>query len=189
MSRAYRIEVSEGVQRIVHVEDGVQGSIDVLPILPAERMSELLANELERRGFARTEQDGQTVLVRVGNDNVTVEVNAQTGTVTVSIAEDVTLDLSARAEATSENPESARQEAARRLQQALDQQAVPLQGAARQAATARLESELSELRPELDAIVNAVTGEALVEKARELGEIESIEGTVADGTLTIKVRV
>jgi hypothetical protein len=189
MSRAYRIQVSEGVQRIVHVEDGVQGTIEVLPILPAERMAELLAAELERRGFARADQNDGAVLVRVGKDNVTVEVNAQTGTVTVSIAEDITLDLSAKAEATAENPESARQEAERRLQQAIDLQAVPLQGAARKAATARLEGELSELRPELDAVVNAVTGEALVEKARELGEIESIEGTVADGTLTIKVRV
>ena len=189
MSRAYRIQVSEGVQRIVHVEDGVQDTIEVLPILPPERMAELLASELERRGFARPEQDGEAVLVRIGKENVTAEVNVRTGTVTVSIADDVTLELSAEAEATAESPESARQEAERRLQHAIDQKAAPLQDAARQAATARLERELAELRPELDAVVNAVTGEALVEKARELGEIESIEGTVADGTLTIKVRV
>lgn len=189
MSRAYRIQVSEGVQRVVHVEDGVQGSIDVLPILAPERMAELLAAELEKRGYVRTEQAGELVLVKVGDDNVTVEVNVRTGTVTVSIAEEVQVDVTTTATGTAESVEAARQQAQQRAKQQLEAAVAPLREAARRDATARLEAELAELRPELDAAVNAATADALVEKARELGDIESIEGSAADGNLTIKVRV
>ena len=189
MSRAFRIQVSEGVQRIVHVEDGVQGTIDVLPILAPERMAELLATELEKRGYTRTDQDGELVLVKVGEGNVTVEVNVRTGTVTVSIAEEVQVNVSTTASGTAENIEDARKQAEDRAMRQLEAAVVPLQEAARREATARLEAELAEVRPELDAVVNAATAEALVEKARELGDIESIEGSAADGNLTIKVRV
>ncbi len=187
MSRAYRIQVSEGVQRVVHVEDGVQGTIELLPILSAERMGELLAKELEKRGYARTEGGG--VMVRVGGDNVTVEVDVATGTVTVSIAEDVTLSVSGTGTGTAESVEEAKRLAAAALKAQIDVAAAPLAEGARRAATARLEAELRELRPELDAAVSAATGEALVERARELGDVESIEGSVEEGNLTIKVRV
>ncbi|MGZ3478136.1 MAG: hypothetical protein ACXVCJ_26805, partial [Polyangiales bacterium] len=56
MSRAYRIRVSESIERIVHVEDGVATSLEILPILPKERMQELLAKELEGAGL--TVKDG-----------------------------------------------------------------------------------------------------------------------------------
>lgn len=189
MSRAYRIQVSEGVQRVVHVEDGVQGCIEVLPILAPERMAELLAAELEKRGYTRTTQGGEELLVKVGEDNVTVEVNVRTGTVTVSIAEDVTVDVQVAATGTAESIEEAKRRAHEAARKQLDAATTPLREQARQAATAKLEVELKELRPELDAAVTAATAEALIEKARQLGDIESIEGSAEEGTLTIKVRV
>lgn len=189
MSRAYRINVSEGVQRVVHVEDGVQGTLDVLPILAPERMSELVAEALEARGYQRTEQQGEVVMVKVRDDNVTVEVNPRTGTVTVSIAEDITVQVQATAQGAAESVEAARAQAQARLQHEIEAQTAPLREAARQSATQKLEAELTEVRPELDAAITAATAQALVEKAKELGDIESIEGSAEDGTLVIKVRV
>jgi hypothetical protein len=52
MSRAYRVTVSGSVERVVHVEDGVCASLELLPILAKERMSEILGAELARRGFS-----------------------------------------------------------------------------------------------------------------------------------------
>ena len=189
MSRTYRIQVSEGVQRVVHVEDGVEGAIEVLPILAPERMAELLAVELEKRGYNRTDQGGEIVLVKVGADNVTVEVNVRTGTVKVSIAEDVQVDVTATATGAAESIEAAQAAAKRQVAAELEAAVAPRRDAARKEATAKLEAQLAEARPELDAVVSAAMAEALVEKARELGDIESIEGSVEDGNLTITVRV
>ncbi|MSP55142.1 MAG: hypothetical protein EXR69_05995 [Myxococcales bacterium] len=181
--------MSEGVQRVVHVEDGVQGCIEVLPILAPERMSELLAAELEKRGYARTGVSGEEVLVKVGDDKVTVEINVRTGTVTVSIAEDITVDVKVGGTGLAESVEAAAALARMAANRQVATAIAPLREQARQAATAKLESELIELRPELDAAVTATTAEALLEKARQLGDIESIEGSAEAGTLTIKVRV
>ena len=52
MSRAYRVTVKGSVHRVVHVEDGVCTSLELLPILPQERTGEILGAELARRGFA-----------------------------------------------------------------------------------------------------------------------------------------
>jgi hypothetical protein len=66
MSRAIQIRVSESVVRTVHVEDGVQSPLEMLPILAPDRMGELLARELEELGF---ERDGK-VARRTDKDGV-----------------------------------------------------------------------------------------------------------------------
>lgn len=185
MSRAYRIDVAEGVQRVVHVEDGVQGRLELLPILPPERTAALLADALAARGFAPTESG---VCVRVDGSIVT-EVACATGTVTVSVAEERTLELSAHTSATETTPEAARAVARTRWTDAVDAQAAPLTEAARREVTARLERELANLRPLLDAAVQAATAAALLERAHQLGHVESVEGSAEAGTLTITVRV
>lgn len=185
MSRAYRIDVSEGVQRVIHVEDGVQGRLELLPILPPDRTAALLADALAARGFARTESG---VCVRV-DGAVVAEVDCTTGTVTVSIAEDRTLELAAQASATDTSPEAARAAARKRWAEAVDAQAAPMTEAARREVTERLEGELARLRPDLDGAVQAATAAALLERAHQLGQVESIEGSAEAGTLTITVRV
>lgn len=196
MSRAYRVSVSGEEDRIIHVEDGVQGKVDILPILPPERMAEILADELEARGYARVEgEDGNVTLVKVNPDNVTIEVDAKTGTVTVSIAEDLKIHVEATVTGVADddyhkdpNAEAKRQAEAG-MKAALDAKTKPQQEAARKAATAKLEAELQNVRPELDSVVNGATAKALVEKAKSLGDVESIEGSAEEGNMTIKVRV
>ena len=48
MSRAYRVSVSESLSKEVRVEDGLCSRLELLPILPKERLGELLAKELEK---------------------------------------------------------------------------------------------------------------------------------------------
>ncbi|MEO8706364.1 MAG: hypothetical protein ABI867_40415, partial [Kofleriaceae bacterium] len=78
MSRAIQIRVSESVVRTVHVEDGVQSPLEMLPILAPDRMGELLAKELEDQGFTR---DGDKCR-RSDPDGVTIEVDLKSATVT-----------------------------------------------------------------------------------------------------------
>src|SRR5262245_10723931 len=83
VSRAIQIRVSESVVRTIHVEDGVQSPLEMLPILSTDRMAELLAAELEKLGFQR---DGDTA-TRTEPDGIEVTVDLKAATVTVKLGE------------------------------------------------------------------------------------------------------
>lgn len=187
MSRAYRIMVKGSIERVVHVEDGVCSALELLPILPKERMREILASELTQRGFTR---DGSKVR-RTEKDGTTTEVDLEHDTVSVRVASEVALKLERQR---TDNVYEERMEGAReRMQEALDADLERLakvsQERARQEATALLERKLKDLRLEVDRVTNRVTAEALKEKAAQMGEIEEIHEDSETGTLTIKVKV
>src|ERR1700677_4072461 len=110
MSRAYRVSVQGSVQRIVHIKDAVRTSIELLPVLPKERMQQHLSGELELRGFAR---DG-THARRAMEGGVTVEVAPDTGEVTVRIEDDAKVKVRGREERTiGRKPSVAKEQAAK----------------------------------------------------------------------------
>jgi hypothetical protein len=192
MSRAYRIAVSGSVERIVEVDDGVCSSLELLPVLPKERMRELLAAELARRGFAR---EG-AVASRAMEDGIRVEIDLDAGTVTVRVSSEVALSIEGErtgAVAGDRPAEEAIAAARERLQAQLDaeleKEAQARTESARRELTKRLEGKLKDLKRELDGVINRVTGEALKEKARQMGEIEELVEDAETGALTIKVRL
>src|SRR5436305_6118258 len=81
MSRAYRIKVKETARHVLRASDHVSTQLELLEVLPPERMRELLANELQKRGFT---QQGEK-LIRREKDSVAIEVDPATATVTVKI--------------------------------------------------------------------------------------------------------
>jgi hypothetical protein len=192
MSRAYRVSVSGSVERIVHVDDGVCSSLELLPILPRERMSEHLAEELVRRGFTR---DGN-VARRAMEDGITVEVELQTGTVTVRVESAVEIDVKGQRSGRipGEAPKPTAVEATKKrleaeLQEELEKEVLRRTERGRREATAKLEGRLRDLKQELDGAVNRVTAQALKEKARQMGEIEEIIEDERSGGITIKVKL
>ena len=181
MSRVYRIAVSESLSRIVHVADGVQTRLELLPILPVERMAGLLAEALIARGFM---VDGHLATrAPATGDDVAVVVDLREGTVTVSLGED--REIAVEAVGTGLSPEEARLDADKRALRNVEQ----LTEQARQALTERLEGRLRDLKVELDRVGNEVTAQALEERARQLGEIEEIHRDPETGSMTIKVRL
>ena len=76
MSRAYRITVAESLSRHVQVDDGVCSNLEVLPILEKDRMGELLAAELEQKGFVREGDEADTAFII---DSGTCEVRQNGG--------------------------------------------------------------------------------------------------------------
>jgi hypothetical protein len=192
MSRAYRIAVSGSVERIVHIDDGVCSSLELLPIVSRERTSELLAAELAKRGFTQKGDSAE----RAMEDGVTVEVELATGTVTVRIGKELALDVKGEKAAVLPLDPSAVAEIAEaqrdlqtKLDTWLDEKAEDQAEAARRELTKLLEGKLKDLKRELDGVVNRVTAEALKEKARSMGEIEELVEDEATGALTIKVRL
>ena len=185
MSRAYRISVKENLSRHVEVEDGVCSSLELLPILSTERMGELLAAELEQRGFKR---DGKTAHRKDGD--VVVEVNVETGDVSVTAEGHADVNLETERTAVVDNTLAGDRERHLRdaAKQSLEREAKAEEEALRRKVTEQLEGKLRDLKGELDGAVNRVTGTALMQRAAELGQVEEIHEE-ANGNITIKVRV
>jgi hypothetical protein len=187
MSRAYRISVSESLNRVVQAEDGVCSKLELLPILSQEELGGLLAEELARRGFTR---EGPIAL-RTEPGGIRVAIDLQTGDVSVTLAGQKAVELKAKAEQTIADggEETARQKARERARATLEERATDAQERLREDITRRLEARLRDLKQELDSVTNRVTGEALKVRARQLGTVEEISEDPATGSLTIKVRV
>jgi len=90
MSRAYRIKVKESVKRDVKAEDSIRTEIELIEILPAEQMGELLARELEGRGFRRATTARFT---RTEGNGVTIAVEPCTGEVTIRAETEQTVEV------------------------------------------------------------------------------------------------
>lgn len=184
MSRAYQIRVSESVVRTVHVEDGVASPLDLLPILPPDRMGDLLGAELEQRGFSR---DGMTA-TRTDPDGVVITVDLATATVTVKLGASShvaeTVELSARVANAEAGEVALRDDAIRQL----DEKVADKTEALRREVTQQLEKKLADIKRELDAAVNRTTVAALTERANQLGSIQDIAEDEA-GNVTIRVKV
>jgi FtsH ternary system domain X5 len=189
MSRSYRISVRESVHRVIKAEDRVSTQLEVLEVLPPEQMAGLLADELVRRGF---ERDGNHLVRR--QDGVTVSVDPHSGTVTVvaECAEEAKVEGRKEGRSWDDVGPHAKQvrEALRKeLQKDLEKQVEDRAGKRQSKVTDQLEGQLSDLRRELDEVVNRVTAEALKRKAAQLGQIKEMTEDPQSGSLTIVVEV
>jgi len=186
VSRAIQIRVSESVVRTVHVEDGVQSPLEMLPILGKDRQADLLAKELEAQGFQR---DGNTAK-RTDPDGIEITVDLEAATVTVRLGADADLTESIERRASVGVERQASAEAALRddVMRDLDERLKQRTEALRREVTGQLEKKLGDLRKELDDAVGRATVAALTEKAASLGHIESVVQDEA-GNVAIKVKL
>lgn len=186
MSRAIQIRVSESVVRTVHVEDGVQSPLEMLPILAPERMGELLAKELEEQGF---ERDGDKV-TRTDPDGVVVEIDLKTATVTARIAASQKIEesIDRKQQVGEERARQAESQLRDDVNRELADRVSARTEALRKEITGKLEKKLGDLRRELDGAVGRATVAALTERAASLGNIQSVVEDEA-GNVTIKVKL
>jgi hypothetical protein len=189
MSRAYRIQVSEKVSRVVHVEDGIQATLPILPILPPEVMGKLLADQLKQKGFEEGE-DG--VCRRLEPNGVMIEVDPKSGRVQVGIAKNIEVEVEGTSEHVAEDDRPAThqvpEEAHDRARADAERKAAGTAKQLQRQATAELEKTLGGIRKELDNAVGKATVEALKERARHIGEIESVQED-GKGNIRIEVKV
>ncbi len=188
VSRAIQIRVSESVVRTIHVEDGVAAQLEVLPVLPADRMAELLAAELEKLGFVRS-ADGATA-ARTDKDGLEVTIDLRAATVTVKLGAGADVNESIDVERTVGEETAARAEQRIResAQRELEDRVAAKTDKLRKDLTKKLEKKLGDLRKELDGAIGKTTIAALTERASQLGTIADIASDEA-GNLTIKVKL
>jgi hypothetical protein len=189
MSRSFRISVSDSVTKVICAEDHVSSELEILQVLPADQMSDLLAEELVKQGF---ERDGDEL--RSEDDEITVTVNVRTGVVSVKAAEsdEVVVQGDKQGHGYDDVGPSARkveerlrQQLKAELEQDVDKQREKLQAAV----TDRLSKELVGLRKDLDRAVNRATAAALKQKASQMGSIKEMTEDPESGSLTIVVEV
>ncbi len=189
MSRAYRIRVSESVHRVLRAGDRVSTQLEILEVLPPQQMSELLAQELEGRGYKR---NGNNLVRKLDGVTVTVDVTTSTVTVAAEACEEVELKGEREGRAYDDagpNSKATREVLRRELQGDLDKQAAEKETALQTDVTDRLEGKLCDLRTELDQVSNRVTAEALKLKAAQLGQIKEMTEDAQTGSLTIVLEV
>ncbi len=186
MSRAIQIRVSESVTRTVHVEDGVQAPLEMLPILAPDRMGELLAAELEAQGFVR---DGDTA-TRSDPDGVVISVDLRSATVTVRIGAITSVEeaIDRRADVDTDHQKQSEARLRDEVGRELEERVAARTEALRREITGRLEKKLGDLRKELDGAVGRATVAALTERAGALGNIQSVVEDEA-GNVTIRVKL
>ncbi len=189
MSRAYRIRVRESLKRVLKAHDRVSTQLELLEVLPAGQMAGLLAEELQRRGFA-PDGDG---LART-DDGVTVRVDPSGGAVTVEAKASRQVELDAEREGRAYDDmgpaaQKVRDDLKEQAKQELERKAGREEAELQSRVTERLEKRLGDLRQELNGAVNRVTAEALKIKAAQLGQIKELTEDAETGSLTIVVEV
>jgi hypothetical protein len=190
MSRAYRIRVQESLRRVITAGDHVSTQLELLEILPAAQMAELLAQELERGSFQRKgkllvrQEKGVVLEVDPQNANVAVRVEAKTE-VEVTGERHAVGDREADKQTNKKAVDAAREELRKDLEKKVDNKKAELASEA----TKKLQGTLADVRKELDQVVNRVTAEALKKKAAQMGRIKELSEDRESGSLKIVVEV
>ena len=188
MSRAILVRVSESVSRVVHVEDGVEAPLEMLPILAPERQAEILARQLEDLGYTRAGD----LVKRTEPDGTEVTIDLEKATVSVKLSAGANLEESLERQTRSYDDARDRNQVEENLRDQviaeLDERLKEKTEAMRRQVTTQLEKKLGDLRSELDGAIGRATVEALTERAGQIGAIESVHGDEA-GNVTIKVKL
>ena len=173
-----QLEITALAQREgdVEVKDHADLEIRVLPILPRERIDEIIRQHLLEQGWTKGDDGGLTK--QIGDVQATLPAGSSTIRITLSDEKRVSVEakVKTRVAATEENAQAIVDK------QAADKAAEKL-AAAQDLARREMEEQVAnqllgvwrELRAELDEVVNVTTRQALEERASQLGAIESIE--------------
>jgi len=170
MSRGYRIEWKQA-ERTVRASDELNIDVDLLDILPADEMHQLLQEELVQDGWRR--EDDALVCDLKG-----ARVELREGRIDVHVDDDVVVTATRASQAEAEDAaRSAATHAERALQQKVVKQLTQLD---------------KDIRGVMQDALKRTYRRALEQRARALGDVESIEERVGeDGEVevTIKVKV
>jgi len=164
--------------------------LEVLEILPPERMGELLKKELKDKGF-KEEEDG-TLTRKEGNITVKVDPKSCEVSVKADVEEEVSIEAKRETfgyDDVGPNQKELRDRVKKQLEEDLEKKAEKETERLQGQATEELEKKLCDLQPELSDVVNKVTRQAIKEKAQQMGTVKELSENEETGELTIKIEV
>ncbi len=174
MSRGYRIAVPLSVSSsTIEASDELCIAVSLLPVLEPSRLRDILRAALRDDGWHDANDGG--LVVDLGNglaaalsaDGLSVHVEkTQTRVVTATGSTQQAADLAAA------------------------QQSEQATAHAKRGATTSLAAAEGDVRARLEGVIQKVYGTALEEKARSMGQLESMQRTVgADGTVELVLKI
>ncbi len=193
MSRAYQIEVREAFEVQAKGRDRVESRLQLLQLLPAERLGELLGQELAQDGFQEREGVWEKTIVDEDRGQVTLTIDPKCGIVTVDAhVEKSGKFIATRHDVVWDNPEESRRREAQ-LRELAKHDAEGEKEAqadlAKKLAATLLEESLPAIRDLVHKLTHRVTVRALREKAEAMGRVQSIEEDSASRKLTIVLEI
>ncbi|NUQ00426.1 MAG: hypothetical protein HUU35_11295 [Armatimonadetes bacterium] len=186
MSRPYRIVVQKVVEQDIRADDRSTLRLKLDPVLPEERLTEVLEQSLARHGWRRT-ADGVYEKERGEGESMTCDIEAREVTTVIEIEETVRHEVRKELRGDTWNWRQMREmtdeelEEVRRIEEARLEAEVSAEehqraaSALRETVRERLESGADERRREVNRIVLEVMSEALKERAGELGNVQHID--------------
>lgn len=196
MSYPYRVVVTKGVEEQVCASDRSEKTVEVPPIVGAERSREILREALKKRGW---EGEG-TVLTRT-QDGLEQTFDLETGRVTTVVEGEDTIEKELTLEGQGDSwtrPSGAEEEALRRKVEEEVDRRLKISDEERQARREELEERLAarlresdeERTRELNEVLLEVYAESLKEKARGLGTVTEVrEERAENGEYELVIRV
>lgn len=180
MSRGYRVVVEplSTANQNVSASDELCIDVSLLPILAPDTMRDLLKEQLQSAGWTQTSDGGREKTLRPhgSTGELVATLSADGSTVTISMTTEEAVTGVGRSDA------DAKANAAANAQNAAPQ--------VKREATTTLASAEADVRAVLEAAIQKVYVDALEQKAKSMGQVESIErGTAADGSLEITIKV
>ena len=193
MSQTYKVRVKQTIRDTVNVGREWRQKIDLLQLLPADRMGGLLALELEKDGWEKA-QDGK---VTKKHDQFDLEFDPVTRQLKIVYEQeqDIELDIDREIDVYDylDDESRANQEGHRKVIREADAELKEESQLLEKEMLKELESTQDEMLQEIDQVmqdkVEKAQIEALKEKARSLGDIQSISENIEAGEVTIRVKV
>lgn len=175
MSRGYRVVVEplSTALRNVSASDELCVDIALLPILGEDAMRELLKEELSKDGWKQTADGSREKTLKPG---LTATLSKDGTTVTIAMTAERKVGGSGPSQSAAE--------------QAAAANAVAASADVKRQATTTLAQAEGDVRAGLEAAIQRVYLEALQQKARSMGQVESVvRGEAADGSVEITIKV
>lgn len=162
---------SDNLTDTVHVEDRVEIAVRMLPLLAGDAMGATLQEVLAAQGW---EPQADGTMTRVFGE-VTASLDAGATTVTVRRAGEVTVTASGSAQVKDGDEKKALAKANTAAERALEQERKRAEAKIEADNAAALTREEPAVRAALQEALNRVYRRALEERARQLGEVESVD--------------
>ena len=174
MSRGYRITVPLTISSVdLSASDELCIAVSLLPVLSPERLAEILRQTLRDDGWKNS--DDNTLHVDLA-DGLHAELASDATSVRVTRTTTKTVTGTGNTKSVADQAAAAQ---AKRAEHDL-----------KRTATTSLASAEGDVRARLEAVVQKVYATALEEKARSMGQLESMQRTVgADGTVELVLKI
>lgn len=195
MSQTYRVRAKETVEETVEVGKKWKKKIRTLPVLPKERMHDLIADQFEQdpdwektdEGTYKKEIDENWSL-ELDPESLQLEVEYQDEE-SISIEKEEEMNVYDHGDNEERAKEKGQAQLKAKLQKEAEDQGKEWQEASKEKAKEQYENEIEQkVSKEIKEKVEKGNVEALKEKARSLGQVES-ENDKGNGEYQVKIRL